>query len=42
MPDLKLEIEFFKMSKLKRATEIMLREQDVYKDFKKALENQLV
>ena len=42
MTDLKLKIEFFKMGKLKRATEISLREQDQFKDFKQAVENYLV
>ena len=30
------------MTKLKRATEISLREQDQFKDFKQAVENYLV
>ena len=42
MTDLKIKVEFYKMGKLKRATEVFLREQDQFKDFKHALQKQLV
>ena len=42
MTNLKLKIEFYKMGQLKRATEIMLKEPDQFRDFKREVENQLV